>query len=292
MAINRFRFYLGPIGAMVPLPPHKREPSLDATRDIVGQLQESLSGRRTLDVRAFKKTWTLDWDWRLEDELLGLLRGYLGYANAPLRILDPRSRNLLPLNISTCGSELQAIDGFTKTGTGTLTYQADATMPAELQGQLSGEIQLATATTGDVLMGTVETVPLIPYSTYLFTGYVKGSGQWTPAYQPVNAAGVVITTVWQNTLTLTGNWQQFSVSYTSDGTYPQMYFGQRCSASGTVQTTGWQLQIDEYARRPWLPGNGCPEVIVAKLQKKYQGMLRRSGLITPYHTLNATILEV
>ena len=291
MAINRYRFYLGPIGYLTALPPHKRDPSLDASRDIIGQLQEGLSGRRTLDIRAFKKVWNLDWDWRLEDELLGILRGYLGFANSPLRIIDPRVRNLLPLNLSTGGSELQATDGFNRTGTGVLTYQADATMPTELQGQLSGEIQLSGSTTGDSMMGVTETVPLLPYSTYLFTGFVKGSGQWSPAYQPVNAAGAVVTTVWTSALTLTGNWQQFSVSYTSDGTYPQMYFGLRCSASGTVQTTGWQVQIDEYARRPWMPGNGCPEVIVAKFQKKYQGYLRRSGVMTPYHTLNATILE-
>jgi hypothetical protein len=40
-----------------------------------------------------------------------------------------------------------------------------------------------------------------------------------------------------------------------------------------------------------MPGDGCPEVIVSKVQKKYQGLLRRSGLYTPYHTINATILE-
>ena len=291
MAINRYRFYLGPVGDLSPLPPHKRSPSLEATKEPIGQLQEALSGRRTLDIRAFKKTWSLDWDWRLEDELLDIFRAQLGYSNAPLRLLDPRSRNLLPLNVSTGGSELQATDGFVRTGAGVLTYKADATQPTELQGQLSGEVQLATGVTGDVLMGTQEAMPLIPFSQYRFTGFVKGSGQWSPAYQYVNLAGAVTSTVWVGTITLSGSWQQFSVTYTADGTVPQMYWGLRCSANGTVQTTGWQVQIDEYMRRPWMPGDGCPEVIVSKVQKKYQGMLRRSGLITPYHTVNATILE-
>jgi len=291
MAINRYRFYLGPVGDLTPLPPHKRSPSLDASKDFVGQLQEALSGRRSLDIRAFKKTWSLDWDWRKEDELLDLFRAQLGYANAPLRFMDPRSRNLLPLNVSTGGSELQAPDGFTRAGSGVLTYVADATMPTELVGQLSGEVQLATAASGDTLTATYETMPLVTYSTYLFSAYVKGTGSWSTCFQRVNTSGAVVDTVFTGAVALTGTWQLVQMTYTADGAYPHIYWGLRNSSAGTVQTTGWQVQIDEYMRRPWMPGDGCPEVIVSKVQKKYQGMIRQNGLLTPYHTVNATILE-
>jgi hypothetical protein len=292
VAINRYRFYIGPVGYMVPLPPHKRSPSLEATRDYIGQLQESLSGRRTLDIRAFKKTWSLDWDWRKEDELRALLRPYLGYANIPMRFLDPRSRNLLPLNVSTGGSELQDVDGFTRSGAGVLSYVADASMPLELQGELSGEIQLATAVTGNTLTGTAETLPMVYYSKYLFSAYVKGSGTWAPCLQELNTAGTVVNTVFlASPVTLSSTWQLVQMSYVPDGTYPQLYFGLRCATAGTVQTTGWQVQIDEYLRRPWMPGDGCPEVVVSKLQKKYQVLGRSAGVYTPQLTLNATILE-
>jgi hypothetical protein len=291
MAINRYRFYLGPPGALTALPPHSRTPNLDATSEVIGALQQALSGRRTLDIRNFKKKWQLEWDFRTEDELSVLLRAFKGYRNLPSRFMDPRSRNLFSLNVSTGGSELQDLTGFTYTplSGGIATYSPTALAnPTELLHQISGGVHIQGVGTNDEISATEEYIPLIDGSTYRFSGYLAGTGTVQPFVTKRNVSGVSTGAVNLGSPIALGAayTTPFDVSWvaTSD---PLASFGIRANAgTTTIHTTGWMLQIDE-TKKAWMPGDGCPEVIVSEFKKKYTA--RTKTLV--YHTLSATILE-
>lgn len=263
MAVNRYRFYLGPLGALQALPrlPANNPPEFSLT--VPGAGHTSLSGAVTVDRIGngkARRVWALNFENLKEDEELLVQAAIRRAANATLRLYDPRKRNSLPEDVSTGGSSTLSTLAFTDVGAATPVFLA-ADVPTAFVGLLSGGINWPTVTNTQQLWGTTERHPLLSGSTYRFSAYVKGSTTFKFGTRPFNTAGVEQATVLDgaNTGTATGTWQRFSWLYTPAAGIASAYFGIQATGSGSLQTTAWQVQTDE-ALLAWTFGHGCPEV--------------------------------
>ena len=115
MAINKFRYYLGPLGYLQALPPMRGgSHSPSAPILVPSGLHTSLSGRTTLDrIGVPKRSWELIWDNLREADRLPIEAAIHRSAAQPLRLIDPRSSNRLPADVSTGGSLSMGIESFT-----------------------------------------------------------------------------------------------------------------------------------------------------------------------------------
>lgn len=106
MAINKLRYYLGPLGYLQPLPPMVGGATFpDAPIHIPGGIHTSLSGRTTADrVGIPKRSWSLTWENLTEADRLLIDALIYRSANGQLRLIDPRSTNRMPADASTGGS--------------------------------------------------------------------------------------------------------------------------------------------------------------------------------------------
>lgn len=260
MAVNRHRFYVGPVGAMVALPAASITDLPRMTMAIPGQEHRSLSGAGTMDrVGRARRAWGLSSSWLTEDEELAAQAAIRRSANAALRMYDPRKRNSLPEDMSTGGSITRSVSAFTDVGAATPLF-VSGDVPTAFQGLLAGGISWPGVTTGQQLWGTFERHPLLAGSTYRFSAYAKGSTTFRFGVRPYNLSGVEQATVLDATTnTATGVWQRFSWLYTPAVDVFSAYFGIQATGSGTIQTTGWLVQTDE-ALKNWTFGYGCPEV--------------------------------
>lgn len=261
MAINRFRFYVGPLGLMRPLPPHPRDSPPSAPIRQSGALHESLSGRTTLDrMGRVRRSWPLTWDWITEDaetHLQALLRSS---PNAPLRFIDPRKRNLLPEDVSTGGSASLSTAAFTDVGAATPVFTSGG-LPTDLTGLVSGRIVWNTVTNTQTLYGTSEQLPIIAGSTYRISAYVKTTTTFRFSARPFNAALVeqAVVTDGTNNASTAGVWTRLSWLYTPAVGIAAIYAGMTATGSGNIETCGWAAQIDE-PLLAWTFGYGCPQV--------------------------------
>jgi hypothetical protein len=262
MAINRYRFYLGPLGLMQALPRLPSGNSPEFSIAAPGAVHTSLSGAMTVDrTGRFRRGWSFSFDNLKEDEELLLQAAMRRSANAPLRLYDPRKRNSLPEDVSTGGSSTLSTVAFTDVGAATPAFLA-GDVPALFSGVLSGGINWPTVTNAQQLWGTFEKHPILTGSTYRFSAYLKGSTTFKFGARPFNLAGVEQATVLDgtNTGTATGSWQRFSWAYTPAAGIASAYFGIQATGSGNLQTTGWMVQTDETSLLAWAFGYGCPEV--------------------------------
>lgn len=261
MAINRFRFYAGPLGAMVPLPPLLQQNSPELAQSTPAAQHRSLSGTVTVDrLGRMRRAWSLPFDMIEEDDELVVQALLRRSANAPLRIYDPRKRNSLPEDVSTGGSITQSAVAFTDIGAATPVFLA-ADVPTVFAGLLAGGINWPAVTSGQQLWANSEQHPILAGSTYRFSAYVKGSTTFKLGARPFNTAGVEQANVLDGTTnTATGAWQRFSWVYTPAAGIAAAYFGINANGSGNIQTTGWMVQTDESTLRNWTFGYGCPEV--------------------------------
>lgn len=114
MAINRFRYYLGPVGALQPLP---RFPGStfqpEAPIRLPAGVHESLNGRVTQDrVGVAKRSWSLEFNSLSEADRMSLDAALHSATGAALRLIDPRSTNRLPVDASSGGSVTQSTGAF------------------------------------------------------------------------------------------------------------------------------------------------------------------------------------
>ena len=105
MAINQLRYYLGPLGYLQPLPPMLGGANFpEAPIHIPSALHTSLSGRTTQDRMGVpKRAWSLVWENLTEADRLLVDAAIYGSSGQPLRLIDPRSTNRLPADVSTGG---------------------------------------------------------------------------------------------------------------------------------------------------------------------------------------------
>jgi hypothetical protein len=260
MVVNRFRFYLGPLGTLHELPGLPTETPPQFALSIPGVEHRSLSGRGTVDRNGrLRRSWGLGFDWLTEDQELAIQAALRGSANATLRFYDPRKRNSLPEDVSTGGSTTRGVTAFTDVGAATPVFLA-ADVPTDFSGILAGGINWPMVTNTQQLWGTFERHPIFTTSTYRFSVYAKGSTTFKLGVRPFNLAGVEQANVLDAaTSTATGVWQRFSWVYTPAAGIASAYFGLNATGSGNIQTTGWTVQTDEPLLK-WTFGYGCPEV--------------------------------
>jgi hypothetical protein len=252
----------------------------------IGALQQSLSGRTTYDIRNYKKTWALEWTFRKSDEYVMLESMFHGLSGQPVRFMDGRRRNLFPMNIAAGGSAVLDTDGWSLTsGIGTMAFSTTLALPTELAGKIAGGIACATLAQNNTLQAVYETIPLLQGSSYRFSGYIAGTGTVQAFAQRLSATGAVLgTTDFGSAITLTGSYVPFEKVFAPVSGDAAAWLGFRVTSTGTsaITTTGWMTQLDE-AKKGWLPGAGCPEVLVTKFQRKYYDL--------PYIHATATIQE-
>jgi hypothetical protein len=286
MAINRFRMHVGPLGLLKPLPGHPRDTAPDVPLRWPGALHESLSGRTTLDrAGPVRRSWGLSWDFLTEDQetvLQALLRGT---AQSPLRLVDPRKRNLFPDDVSTGGSTSQGVTAFTDVGAATPVWTAGG-VPTVFTGLLAGRIVWNTVTNTQTLYGTAEQLPVLAGSVYTFSAYVKTTTTFRFSARPFDSAlveGAAVTDAVNNASTA-GVWTRLSWAWTPGAGTAAAYLGLTATGSGNIETTGWAVQIDE-ALKDWTFGYGCPQVFV--IPAAAAGYWR-----TKYHRLQLTLVEM
>lgn len=106
MAINKLRYYVGPLGYLQAFPAMTgSDHAPEAPITIPGGVHTSQSGRTTMDrVGTPKRSWVLDWP-NLTDANRVLIDAAIHRsANAPLRLIDPRNTNKLTADTSAGGS--------------------------------------------------------------------------------------------------------------------------------------------------------------------------------------------
>jgi len=140
MAVNRYRFYIGPLGNVLALPPLPKGANPDATPTRLGGVHSSLSGRTFQDNFGVKRNWNLSWSRLREDDFTRLVAYHRKNVLAPLRFVDLRHRNLLEHDISVCGNFQRDTSSFTAS-VGTLALNVYSL-------NLAGNPSFETLTTG------------------------------------------------------------------------------------------------------------------------------------------------
>lgn len=118
MAINKLRYYLGPLGNVKALPPMVGGSVYpEAPIRIPGGVHTALSGRVTTDRSGIpKRSWVMTWENLTEVDRLQIDAAIYRSAGLPLRLIDPRSSNRLPADASTGGSLTLGTSAFTSAG--------------------------------------------------------------------------------------------------------------------------------------------------------------------------------
>lgn len=263
MAINRYRFYLGPLGYLTPLPgiPIQNVPAVQ--QGVPGAIHTSLGGRTTVDRLGTKtrRSWNLAFEWLTEDQELWIQAALRRSAALPLRVIDPRKRNLAPEDVSTGGSTSSGVTSWIKTGAATLVWTAGS-VPTALEAIVAGRLVWTAVTNTQTLYGNSELTPMLAGSTYRVSAYVKTTTTFRFSARPFNLAGVEQATVTDatNNASTAGVWTRLSWLYTPAGGISSAYFGLTATGSGNIETTGWSYQVDESLKN-WSFGYGCPEVV-------------------------------
>ncbi len=286
MAINRHRFYAGPLGALRALPPHAADGAPEFALVRPAAVHTALSGRSTEDSTGrTRRGWNLAWKWITEDEETWLQALQRRTANAPLRFIDPRKRNLVPEDVATGGSRTRGVSAFTRTGAGTLVYTLSG-VPTDFTGVLPGRLVWNGVTNTATLYGTLEKLPILSGSTYRVSAYVKTTTTFRFSARPFNTSDVEQAAVTDatNNASTAGVWTRLSWLYTPAVGIGSAYLGLTATGSGNVETTGWQCQIDE-PLKAWTYGYGCPEV---RISPAASGSYWRAK----YHNLAFQVLEV
>lgn len=265
MAINRYRFYLGPRGLLQPLPPLPAGASVEAPLRRPAADHVSLSGRTTRDyLGRVRRSWPLAWSWLTEDEELRIQAAIRGLAQGGIRLMDPRKRNLATEDISTGGGTTWSTASFTASA-GTLAFSTGG-VPLDFLGITNGRLVWTGATAAAELYGIGEQTPTVGGggSTYTVSMYVKSTTSFQLAARPYDLLGAEMTNVLDPTVnpSTAGNWDRFSWVYTPDSGACGIEFGIVAGGSGNIETTGWLYQIDQTLGK-WTFGYGCPQVQVS-----------------------------
>lgn len=267
MAINRYRFYVGPVGGLRVLPPFSPGMTPEASPLILGGNHVSLSGRVTRDRVTTKRQWNMSWD-RLKQDDLAVIESFMLRAQTnPYFLIDGRRRNILHADASATGNTTRSKKSFVASA-GALAFSA-ATLPTELVGVLDSHL----AWTGVVNTNTLKIagtnsppglwIPTLPGSTYTFSAYLTGTTTCRLTAFPFNAAGVAQTAATSGNLVLTGSYQRFDWAWTPLAGEVSVQFGLTATGSGNISTVAWQVEMDQPVSG-WAFGFGCPEVVLAE----------------------------
>lgn len=275
MTINRYRFYVGAVGAMQALPPLNKGATPSSTPVLYGGMHQSLSGRTTMDVYAFKRTYQIPWTYLSRTDRAFANAIYRGIAPGPYRLVDGRHYNMLGADASSGGSQSASNASFTASA-GTLAFGAVtlAAMHPDLVGLVRGGQVWTPAASGNTLLANhlgaaVGAVPTLTGSIYSFSAYASGSGNHSLLIQPYDIAGASLTPYVGPAVTLTAAMQRLFVdNWAPPLAAVSLSAGLQAASTTAVTTTGWQLEIDQ-VHSVWGVGAGCPTVVVPSLTESY-----------------------
>lgn len=282
--VNRYRFYMGPLGLLRPLPGFVSSPEFSTGAPAA--THTSLSGRTTLDrLGRTRRNWNVTWEMLTEDQETALQAFMRGTTGSVLRLMDPRKRNLAPEDVSTGGSSTLGVTAFTKTGVATLAWSSGS-VPLDFLGLVAGRLVWTGVTNTQTLYGTTEQTPILAGSTYRVSAYVKTTTTFkfsarTFDFLGVEGAGALDAT---NNASTAGAWVRLSWLYTPAAGVTSTYFGLTATGTGDIETCGWMYQIDE-PLKAWTFGHGCPAVQMVPFAN---GSYWRAK----YHQFQSSIMEV
>jgi hypothetical protein len=277
VALNRYRFYLGPLGSVAALPAFTKPgaitiggPSITspaATPVMLGVQHTSLSGRQTYDRFATKRSWQFQWGYLHESDMAQLEACYrIFQSSSSIYLLDARRKNALSYQVSSGGSEWQSTAGFTASA-GTLAWSSALTIHSDVSGLIpGGQVWTPTASGQTLLSGLV---PVVAGSYYTLSVYASGSGTASLIVVPYNAAGGALTATTGTAVTLSSTPARYSlpVYYPISGA-ASLLVGLQSLSAGTTNTYGWQLEMDQ-AMSAFSFGNGFPQVIIPTMTIQY-----------------------
>lgn len=270
------QFYLGPAGALQPLPVIEASEQVEATRDPVAAITTSLAGGRTRDVLGRSRgRWVLPWVQLTPGQLAVLSALRAGRLGTPLRLVDPERPNLIHPNLATGGSEEQSSAGWPVTAPGYTTWAAITDPPAGVTALGALSWSRPTTAAGDLTPGRLGhpyRVPALLGQSVRLSLWVRAtSGVLTAALgaDDFDSAGAVTTTV-PAAATVPSSWTELTYTWTptagrvSVAPVLRIPSGQPTS---TVQLTGSQA-VYGTAAQPWSEGGGAPVVLVDSLTEQ------------------------
>lgn len=264
-------FYVGPVGAMLPIP---AVDSNDPTVDVYEAENDSLDGSATFDRFGVKRSWTLGIEAltpQLESELIAMRTGV--YAG-PLYLVDPLTVNAFPPAVASTGSAPYRVNPFTTDTAGVITDIAPsdpASFPLPRRHKSIVRVPNGSSATARLL---TPFVPVLPES-YTLSAYVKSTSVVTVELAD-GTGGVVASAASSGG----GGWQRVTVSGTPTGGTAVLRVA--VPAGATVDIAAPQLERGPLS--PWCPGGDTPRVVMSKLD--------RTSPIYPYTTCTPTFRAV
>ena len=272
-------FWLGPLGHLKQLPLLPVGESTDATEELIGGLTVGLDGTATQDVFGHKRSWQLDWlclewlDTRTQHAL------FQGLTRAPIRIVDPRAGNRLTRDGASGGSYSPGVDAHTVTA-GTRAFAAVTDYPDDLTGLVDGcvswSVPVTTACT--LRIDATDKIPLIPGEQVTLAVLLAGSGSGQVGAQFYDTSEVAGSTSLASSATL-GGWVWYSHTFTpSAGQVSAALIV--TAASGSARTVRIGPALWHPLNTDWVPGAGCPRVLLTGNPARYPGLAHQDVGLT------------
>jgi hypothetical protein len=256
--------------------------SADANEALIGTLLTSLAGGATLDVFGHKRTWVLDWVCLTQEETAAAHAWFQGLTTAPLRVVDPRAGNWLTRDGASGGSYHRDTRAHTLTsGSGSVTFAAVSGYPSALQAMLNGGITWTVpgATTATMLIDSTDLIPLIPGQAITAQVWLTGTGTAQVGAQFYDVSGAAAGSA-LGPVTALGGWAAVSSgAFTPTGTQVAASL-MVVAASGSARAVTVGPATWHPTNTDWVPGTGCPQVLVIDRKITYPGLANQDTGIT------------
>lgn len=274
-------YYLGPLGALMPLV--TPEPELKAKRELKVNVSESVSFARSGIVQGFRYRWEFEESYLMADDYAFLDALYTGVVRGPLRIIDPLLKNRLRLPAAAARTtwawaggaaswKLSAGAGvvsesstiappaveYTSVERQAVWYRPSTVMVWNAAGAGDRWLYPNGAPNADFTYPARLTDPVLPGETVTLSYWAKAAaGSGTLNLATVNAAGTPSPA--GSVAIGSTTWQRHEITVTAPagavGVYP--YFG--ADTADTVLHIGHgQLETGPDATS-WVPGYGAPQ---------------------------------
>lgn len=273
-------FWLGPIGALRQLPLLPVGGTSDADETLIGGVSTGLDGTATAQVLGHRRSWSLDWVTLHPDDTGPLRSWYLGLIDADLRIVDPRARNRLSRNGSAGGCYDRDATGFSVTA-GTLAFAAVTDYPTTLSGLLDGALSWSVPVTTVATLRIDDTarIPLVPGETVTVAMLVKGTLGAQLGVRQYTAAGATTDSLASSVTLGSWAWLTHTLTPSASQVSGSLALTVASGAARTV-TVGPAMWIKGSTVLGWVPGDGCPVVLMEDMGTTYPGLAAvNSGVV-------------
>jgi hypothetical protein len=273
-------FWLGPVGALRPLPSPSLGAGPEASSTRFGTVHRSLSGRPTVDRLGIKRTWTLTWPYLDPDTHAYLDALHLGLITGPVWLVDPQRVNQLGVQAASAGSANHSTDGFTTTA-GNLAWSPAIRTGAPVDGGISWSVPAE----GGRLEATGH-VPVPDLLPVVFSVFLAGTRPVRLTVTTENPSGIPVSVLDSPPILPGSTGTRTSLVVTPAPGVAACRVAITAppdTATTTIGTAAWQVQPGTLPS-PWRPGGGAAVVIVESLRVAYP--------VPGSYATTATLLEV